>query len=434
MDGHGKPEAFRNESGRAAALAQIKLARLQLQPTKDALECSICFMLDDPNQISLFPTEQTPAEQNSTEQNLSEQQRPDQTRQVTDPVEELLDPESEESQFLCQLASMIQQMAPWNFMEETDVFGFVDPETSELGFVSVMGKLGEHRAIAVYRGVEGLYGWRHFEEALQLDPKSVDAHDLFFEIPQIQLSFESSTLLEKRDRAIIKASGFKFPRNQQPRFRSYRPGYLPWFITAEEASHLIYALAQTLNVASRIFTEADLLPLNEAPEDCNYLIRVPRMKESQPQWEDSFVSINPPPTHLVPFSLEESMMKQLKALGASGVIEIDLFNLPARVGRSYERPRLIYALLTVEPDSGFVLGMELLEAIDGMDLMYASLVEKLASQFVEHQIVPEEIKACSNKLLNVLQPLEDELDIALTFAKTLPALNRARRSLMEHFG
>ena len=59
------------------------------------------------------------------------------------PPEELLDPKSVEAKFLCQLASMIEQMSPWRFMTETDVFGFQDPVTSELGFISVMGQLGQ---------------------------------------------------------------------------------------------------------------------------------------------------------------------------------------------------------------------------------------------------------------------------------------------------
>ena len=47
--------------------------------------------------------------------------------------EALLDPRSEEFKDLCRLASEIQQLKPWQFMEEMDVFGVQDPETGELG-------------------------------------------------------------------------------------------------------------------------------------------------------------------------------------------------------------------------------------------------------------------------------------------------------------
>ena len=150
-------------------------------------------MPKDPIQTNLFSVE--PISKQKT--------RDDKNRSRDNTAEELLDPTSEHSKLLCQLAVHIQQMAPWSFMVETDVFGFQDPVSDELGFISVMGQLGEYQAIAVYRGAEGLYGWRHFLETLESDPNGDEAHDQLLEIPQIQLSFGPSTTLEKRDRALI---------------------------------------------------------------------------------------------------------------------------------------------------------------------------------------------------------------------------------------
>lgn len=380
-------------------------------------------MPTDPIQPQLFPGESS----------AKEETRGNERQLDIHTVEELLDPTSVEAKFLCQLASIIQQMSPWRFMAETDVFGFQDPETSELGFISVMGQLEQHRAVAVYRGVEGLYGLRHFEEALEMDPKSDAAHDMFFEIPQIQLEFEPSAQLEKRDRAMIKSAGFKFPKDQQPKFRSYRPGYLPWFIMRDEATHLIYALTQTLDVASRFFSEPNLLPMNENLDDREYLIRIPRMKESGPSWEESIFTIDPPPTQLSPFSLEDSTVTELNELPRCGPMEIDVFALPARVGGRNERPRLLYGLLCVDAESGFVLGMELLEATEGVDLMFASLPEKLASQWLEHAMVPQQLKVRSQRLADLLQQLADQLALSISLVKKLPELNRAKKSLTAHF-
>lgn len=71
--------------------------------------------------------------------------------------EELLLPSHEEATALYHLASEIRALAPWGWMEETDVFGVQDPHTDELGFVSIMGNVGEYEAVAVYRGAKGLY-------------------------------------------------------------------------------------------------------------------------------------------------------------------------------------------------------------------------------------------------------------------------------------
>jgi len=49
---------------------------------------------------------------------------------------------------LYDLAIQVKKLAPWLWMEETDVFGVASPDTSELGFVSVMGNIGEYEAVA----------------------------------------------------------------------------------------------------------------------------------------------------------------------------------------------------------------------------------------------------------------------------------------------
>jgi len=189
-----------------------------------------------------MPADTTKTTAAAKKQRAKKQPSRDRKQQDLDARKELLHPTASEYGLLCQLAFHIQQLSPWIFMEESDVFGFQDPESGALGFVSVMGRLGEFQAISVYRGVEGLYGWRNFKELLESDAKSEAAHDMVYEIPQLQLAFVEPMILEKRDREIIKASSFKFSKTQQPQFRSYRPGYLPWFITREEASHLVYAL------------------------------------------------------------------------------------------------------------------------------------------------------------------------------------------------
>ena len=367
-------------------------------------------------------------------QKAKKQPTRDSKQQNLDPREELLNPTGSEYGMLCELAFHIQQLSPWNFMQETDVFGFQDPESGALGFVSVMGQLGEFAAISVYRGVEGLYGWRNFEELLKIDAKSEEAHDMVYEIPQLQLAFVEPMILERRDRDIINASGFKFSKTQQPQFRSYRPGYLPWFLTRKEASHLIYALTQTITVASRFFLDASVIPFNEDPEARDYLIRIPRLKDSTPYWEDSIVTVDPPPTQLLPFSVDDNAFAKLKEFPRSGPLEVELFVFPARVERSHERPRLIYTLLAVDSASDFVVGVKLIEAVDGVDLMYASVAETLAADWMHHQIVPQEVRVGSVRLLNVLQPLATQLDMTLSLVKNLPALNRAKRSMIEHLG
>lgn len=382
----------------------------------------------------IMPSDTTKTSAAAKKQRTKKQPSRGEKQQGLDAREEPLHPTASQYRLLCQLASHIQQLSPWSFMSETDVFGVQDPESGALGFVSVMGQLGEFQAISVYRGAEGLYGWRNLIELLSIDAKSDEAHDIVYETPQLQLAFVEPAILEKRDRDIIKASGFKFAKSQQPQFRSYRPGYLPWFLTREEASHLVYALTQTIIVAARFLSDNNVIAFIEAPEDRDYLIRVPRLKDGTTSWEDSIVRVDAPPAQLLPLSVEETVPGKLKEFPRSGALEVELFILPAKVGRRQERPHLLYALLAVDSASGFIVGMKLMEAVEGVDLMYASVAETLVSDWMQHQMVPQEIRARSARLLTVLEPLASELAIALSLVKKLPALNRAKTSLIEHFG
>ena len=172
---------------------------------------------------------------------------------------------------LYESAVRIKEMSPWEWMTETDVFGVRSPETGELGFVSVMGLLGEHYAVSLYLGSEGIHGFLDLQE---MGPFA-DPGDLI-QVPQIQASFEDRVELDKRDREVIKDLGLKFRgRNAWPMFRSYRPSLFPWFLEAREVRFLSCALEQLADVAPRFREDSSLL---EPSGGDSYLLRDPRQE------------------------------------------------------------------------------------------------------------------------------------------------------------
>ncbi|MGH3145873.1 MAG: DUF7309 domain-containing protein, partial [Rubrobacter sp.] len=127
-------------------------------------------------------------------------------------------PGTREWRWLYESAVRIKEVAPWEWMTEADVFGVQSPETGEPGFVSVMGMLGEHYAVSLYLGSEGIHGFLDLQEMGPFaDPEAL------IQIPQLQASFEDREELDRRDREVIKELGLKFRgRNAWPMFRSYR--------------------------------------------------------------------------------------------------------------------------------------------------------------------------------------------------------------------
>lgn len=345
--------------------------------------------------------------------------------------EQLLLPSHPETKTLCDLAVQIKMLAPWTWMQETDVFGVEDPDTGEIGFVSVMGNVGEFEAVAVYRGAEGMFGLIDF----QLDP-SANA-DRLLEIPEVQLSFTELKFLEKRDRELLKGSGLKFT-GPRPQFRSFRPGYIPWLITLEEARLLIHALSQTLQMTKRLASKPFLFPNDGDGETEPFLVRVPRKPDptcteaTELVWEDQIRRIsrpNLPPIHL---SIDEGLLNKLKRLNLSAMqLEADLFIGPGQVGKPNERPLALYMLMLVDRLSGMIFGFEALSAERSLNRMYGSVPEKVATLLSQNKVLPKQIIVRSDLILGLLEPLETELKIQLRRADELPAIDEATASMTQ---
>jgi hypothetical protein len=95
------------------------------------------------------------------------------------------EPSLDQWRLLYDLAAKVYALAPWEYMEETDLLGVTDPVSGETNFVSVMGALGEHLALALYLGKPGLRGfWDMTRQPSTSDP------GLLLETPQLQLTFE----------------------------------------------------------------------------------------------------------------------------------------------------------------------------------------------------------------------------------------------------
>src|SRR5437016_7285144 len=227
--------------------------------------------------------------------------------ELTPPNEILLSSSDPEARELFDLSTQVKDLKPWRWMEETDLIGIENPETGEIGFISVMGSLGEHEAIALYLGAEGLY------EFIDLHTDVSSTAERVLENRHLQAAFSERKYLEKEDRDLIKQLGLKF-RGDWPMFRSYRPGYLPWFVTLNEARFLIHALSQIIAVAKSVRDEAQPFHPTGRVEKDGYLMRVSRKEASALIWEDQVWRI-PRPTHeSVVIPIDNATIERLKLL------------------------------------------------------------------------------------------------------------------------
>lgn len=322
---------------------------------------------------------------------------------------------------LYDLMAQLKELAPWDWMEEDDIFGIRIPETGELGFISVMGTLGEHLAVAVYQGVKGLGGfWQMHSKGPKLTP------ELVLQIPQLQASFEDRDLIEKEDRDVIKQLGLKYRGTKAwPQFRSYRPGCFPWFIEKDEANILICALEQVLEIAPRFQENPDLfMPAT----DQDYLVRV----NKNGTWEDSVQRIALREEKIIDLLMNEEALEHLHTLmPGKFILEIDFYMMeePVQEKRN-ERPFFPFMFMLADHESGMILGVDMLTPLPTLEEMWSEIpaivVEKLADD-----LPPKEIHVKDDMLYLLLQPVAEEVGFNLKKQPRLKQIDRAKRELQK---
>lgn len=333
-------------------------------------------------------------------------------------------PTEKEWRELYAVTDRIKEAAPWEGLDETDLFAVENPETGEVGFVSVMGTLGEHYAVAVYLGVEGLYGFWDMQDAgPYLTPEMV------LGTPQLQASFEDRNTLHQKDRDVIKKLGLKYRgRNAWPQFQSFGPGLVPWYLTGAEARFLTHALEQTLVVVARLDDEPALL---DTDDDESYLFRVPTSEDGKWVWHDEIRPAPPPGSREVPLYMDRQALEFLEKLPPTkGTLDLDFFWAPTPVLDEGERPYYPYMLLIIDPDSGMILGNETMIAVPSFEEMWGRMPMKVAQTLARLQLRPGTIRTPSESVEQFLGPLADYLNIKLQVEDDLSELESVEEMLI----
>lgn len=341
-------------------------------------------------------------------------------------------PTLEEAKRLYEVAGRLLELAPWKWMEETDIFGVENPDTKEIGFVSTMGMIGEHFAVGVYLGAEGLYGFWHFQD---------DNHETeplaLFNIPQLHASFEGREQLRREDRKLIKQLDLKFRGMQSyPKFRSFKPGFMPWFITSEEARFLIYAIEQTLEVVPRVRENPQILVDENDRQDEVYLVRVAETKGVNLIWRDEMKYIQPPKLKQCSVDVSPETIKRLKAFPKNNkfIFEVDLFFGPTPVTEDSSRPFFPTMLVIAETHSLFILGVELVKPQENIIEEHAEIAKGLIKILSNHNVLPKEIRARSDLLIGLLRSFTQQLNVSLRQTDDLIAIKEAKEGMSGFFG
>jgi hypothetical protein len=316
--------------------------------------------------------------------------------------------------------------ACWEWMLDSDVFGIQNPANGEIGYCCIMGHLGEHFALAVYLGTEGLQVYLKMQRG-EITEGNFDA----FTIQKcLMASFEDRNFLSKEDRDIIKKLGLKFRgRNEWPMFRSYQPGYHPWYLTKDESKYLALALQQTMEVSLRFEENPDML----IPSKKNhYMVRVSKKKGNRLQWVDKWMKPEPlsksevavPPINEVRL---QRIKKTVKRRG--GTLEADFFYSPAPVKEGKERPYYPYTILYVDSHSGLIRNADVAKPLEHMVEFPNGLMDLIENAGIR----PNEILVRREEAFELLKLIASRLDIRLRLVERLEMLEQVESAMFQFF-
>jgi hypothetical protein len=340
-----------------------------------------------------------------------------------------LPPSLQEWKSLYEAAIEFKKIKCWDWMLDSDMFGVKNSETGEIGYCCVMGRLGEHFALAVYLGTEGLKGY--FKMQSGEIPGGIE---LLMTQKCLMASFEDRAVLQKSDLEVIKKLGLKFRgRNEWPLFRSYLPGYHPWYLTEEEARFLTFALQQAVEVALRFKGDPEMLI---PPERGYFFVRVAEKEGERWRWKDAWLEPSPieiEGEEIVAEPVDENRLERIKgrARRQQRILEIDFFYSSQGVREEKERPYYPYVLLLADHYSGLILCAHIAKPLKSE--YQREFVEKILNFFEENEVIPEKILVEKEGLYKLFEPVTSRLGIKLKETRRLRAIEDAKDSLYECF-
>jgi hypothetical protein len=331
-------------------------------------------------------------------------------------------PTIDEWRALYDAALKFRDLACWQWLYDSDIIGVENPESGEIGYCSVMGRNGQHFALAAHRGTPGLLAALQIYSG-QAKPSAPEAPLL---LDCLMASFEDREALRTEDLQAIRYLGLKFRgANAWPLFRDYHPGDFPWLISGAQARYLTLALEQTLDVAPR-FRDGRELP---GPEAREHLVRV---RSADGAWTDEYRAPAMPPVETL-FTVEpvnevriEKVRSRVKA--RTGDWEADAFHHfdPVQDKRG-GRPYYPYILAVAAAETGLVLSFAASRRGDHVN----DFRDALLDAFESAGALPVQIHYAQTTVADVLRPVTDRLAIELKRAKALPAAWEFRDNLQK---
>lgn len=182
-------------------------------------------------------------------------------------------------------------------------------------------------------------------------------------------------------------------------------------------------------MAGRLQEDEELL---DPEDDITYLVRVPEEQDGRLTWHDEQREFPPPEDESIEFAVSTQLLAKFKKLKQRrGHLEVDLFLMPTPIGEKGEQAYFPHLLMIVDPQSGMIIGNEMLQPFPSPTEMRNEAIGTLLALLVAAGFRPSELATSSLELADRLEAIADELNVEVGYVSYLPTLEMVREDLLS---
>ena len=338
---------------------------------------------------------------------------------------------------LYEVADRVYHLKPWEFIDDTELFGVQDPISGETGYCCILGGATSLIGVAVYRGTQGLRVY----EKIRSGELNTETEDFLLYQNCLQVLYVNVGDLDREDLKVIKRLDQRVQEIEKaPIFRSYSPLWAPWFLSESEARFLALCLERVIEFTEIYQTDLGIL---DAEKSGTYLTYVPPEKDHATNWSlkwrapqtsTLFDVSSSPLEDPIPSRFDLSQMDRIRSmkLKRHGDWEADLLSITGLMNHEgEERPYFPRIVTLIERESLEAIFTQIISPTHSSE---ETLVHGILRTIQQKKGLPERICVSRTKFLKALQPLCEDLGIELRIRSQLPVLSLIKEELRAFAG
>lgn len=339
------------------------------------------------------------------------------------------------SERLYSLAFAVRKTKLWKALYDNELFA-VSLSNGEIGYCSVMGALGEHLALALYAGNQGLDSYRLFQEANHMKMNLLKSREFMLSQVCLQCSFESKEELSSEELDAVRKYAAEHQialrgANAFPQFMSYQTAHYPWLVSRGiEEELLCEMLEAALEVSARLREEQkNALGFSEGPA---YDRSIPLLTPTGEGFQWSIYPLPPkqPVTYPMPALRDELLMMRLKkARGSSSTWVCDVVMTPEPFApEDGSAPVFPYMLLAANCETGLILPTDV---VTNYEDEADALVWAVGNRMLEEGI-PKCIRLVDDRTYALLKNIAKTLKIRIERQQENNLLDALEEDLLDY--